>query len=328
MTTVLDTLSGVSAATLRAYAKDFEDLAEWCRSKGLPSTAALRSREVFAYLVDIHKRGRSLSTVRRRATMLRRIAGTPLLDVPPSELSRLERRVLRSDPGQASVLVISDDAIIRAGLGTVLSESGAISWADSTGALSPSTADVWDYILVWINSTRGLDRFSPIQKIRALGAMTTTRVPVIALHAGEVNALVRLRLAEAGVRYVVPHPWLSEHIAELAELLSRAEVPIGFHLETPLAQRQRLGLSLNGELEPLLQVAAELPDTLWTGYLPQSHLPIGRSEIVRLRRIAAERAGIPAPDFSKYAASLRRAPDTPEWPRVREVVRVAFGFDR
>jgi CheY-like chemotaxis protein len=325
--TVVDTLSGVSASTVRAYAKDFDDLEMWCRERGFASTVSLNARDVFAYLVDVHKRGRSLSTVRRRATMLRRIAGTPLLELAASELTRLEHRILRSAPGQASVLVISDDAIIRAGLGTVLTESGAICWADSTDNFNPATALVWDYILVWLNSRRRLDRFGAIPRIGALDSRTTTQVPVIAVHSGDVNALVRLRLAEAGARYLIPHPWLSEHVASLAGLLAAAEVPIGFHLDTPLALRQRLGLRLSGELAPLLDAAALLPDVLWTGYLPQSHLPIPRTEISRIRSIASDQAGIPSPDFSKYAASLRRPPATPEWPRVREVVRAGLGID-
>ena len=325
--TGLDTLSGVSASTVRAYTNDLADLDTWCGERGFASTASLSARDVFAYLVAVHKRGRSLSTVRRRATMLRRIAGTPRLELAASELTRLEHRILRSAPGRASVLVISDDAIIRAGLRTVLTESGAICWADSTADLNPATAHAWDYILVWLNSHRRLDRFGAIPRIGALGSRTTTQVPVIAVHSGDVKALVRLRLAEAGARYLIPHPWLSEHVASLAGLLSAAEVPIGFHLDTPLAERQRLGLRLSGELAPLLDAAATLPDVSWTGYLPQSHLPVPRTEISRIRGIASAQAGIPAPDFSKYAASLRRPPATPEWPRVREVVRACWGID-
>jgi CheY-like chemotaxis protein len=325
--TVVDTLSGVSASTVRAYAKDFDDLEAWCRERGFASTASLTARDVFAYLVDVHKRGRSLSTVRRRATMLRRIAGTPLLELAASELTRLEHRILRSSPGQASVLVISDDAIIQAGLRTVLTESGAVCWAEATDHLNPATAQAWDYILVWLNSVRRLDRFAAIPRIAALGSRTTTQVPVIAVHSGPVNSIVRLRLAEAGARYLVPHPWLSQHVTSLAGLLSAAEVPLDFHLDTALAQRQRLGLRLSGELAPLLDAAAALPEVLWTGYLPQSHLPIPRTEISRIRSIASELAGIPSPDFSKYAASLRRPPATPEWPRVRELVRAGWGID-
>lgn len=225
------------------------------------------------------------------------------------------------------MLVVSDDPIIRAGLQSVLTESGAVCWADATEQLDAATATSWDYILVWLNSPRGVDPFGAITRIGALGAAVTTRVPVVAVHAGgSVAPIIHLRLAEAGARYAVAHPWLSDNLTALAEMLARAAVPLKFHLGTPLALRQGLGLRLSGELEPLLAAAAQVPPRVWTGHLPQSHLPITRSEITRLRRIALDQAGIPAPDFSKYATSLRRAPDTPEWPRVREVVREAFGI--
>lgn len=320
-------LVGLSDATRRAYASDLADIEAWCLKRGLGGgVSELSTRHVFAYLVDARRRGRSRATLRRRVTALRTIASSQLLTLAPSDLVQLEQRVLDALPGHASVLVVSDDPIIRAGLQAVLTGSGSVCWADSSEHLDASTATSWDYILVWLNSPRGVDPFGAITRIDALGAEVTTRVPVVAVHAGRsLSPLVHLRLAEAGARYAVGHAWLSANLAGLAAMLAAAAVPQRFHLGTPLALRQSLGLRLSGELEPLLAAALQLPPRVWTGHLPQSQLPISRSEIAQLRRIALEQAGIPAPDFSKYATSLRRAPDLPEWPRVREVVRAAFG---
>lgn len=318
-------LIGLSVSTRRAYASDLAHLFSWCDSRGLNNARHLAARHIFAYLVDVRRDGRSTSTIRRRLTALRKIASSHLLDLPVSELVRLEKRFLDAHPGQASVLVVSDDPIIRAGLQAVLTESGAVCWADETAHLEPTSASSWDYILVWMNSPRGIDPFGAISRIRALGTAVTTRIPVVAVHSSPLNPIVQLRLAEAGVRYALPHQWLSENLPALADMLAEANVPLKFHLDTPLALRQRIGLRLSGEIEALLDAAALAPDKLWKGHLPQSHLPIARSEITRLRRIALEQAGIPAPEFGKYASSLRRAPDTPEWPRVRDIVRQAFG---
>lgn len=319
-------LNGLSASTRRAYASDLADLLSWCESHGMIDFRHLGARHIFAYLVDVRRHGRSTSTIRRRVTALRKIASSHLLDLSVSELARLEKRFLDALPGQASVLVVSDDPIIRAGLQAVLSESGAVCWADVTAHLDPPSASSWDYILVWMNSPRGVDLYGAISRVRALGSAVTTRIPVVAIHSSRPNPIVQLRLAEAGVRYALPHQWLSENLPALANMLSEADVPLNFHLDTPFALRQRIGLRLSGEIEVLLDAAALAPDKLWKGHLPQSHLPIARSEITRLRRIALEQAGVPAPEFGKYASSLRRAPETPEWPRVRDIVRQAFGL--
>lgn len=318
-------LDGLSASTRRAYAADLAHLLSWCALHELADARDLAAQHVFAYLVDARRKGLSTSTIRRRVTALRKIASSHLLNLPVAELAHLEKRLLDALPGQASVLVVSDDPIIRAGLQAVLTESGAVCWAVDTAHFDSISASSWDYILVWMNAPRGIDLFGAISRIRTLGTAVTTRIPVVAIHSGSLVPIVQLRLAEAGVRYALPHSWLSENLPALADMLTAAAVPLGFHLDTPLAIRQRLGFLLSGEMEALLDAAALAPAQLWSGHLPQSHLPIARSEITRLRRIALEQAGIPAPDFSKYATSLKRAPDTPEWPRVRQIVRQALG---
>lgn len=323
---VNDSLAGLSPATRRMYEADFADFRAWCAAHALGEVGVLTARHIFAYLVDVRRRGRSPATIRRRVTALRRIAESAWPHTAWPELARAEHRLMDAHPSQASVLVVSDDPIIRSGLRAVLTESGAVCWADSTAHLEASTATSWDYILVWMNSPRGVDLFGAVSCIKKLGTPITTCVPIVAVHAGQINRVLQLRLAEAGARYAVPHSWLSKHLLALPDLLAAAEVPLKFHLETPLALRQSMNLRLSGDLEILLDAAAEFPQQVWTGYLPQSHLPISRTEISRLRRLALEHAGIPSPEFSKYANSLRRPPETPEWPRVREIIQMAFGL--
>lgn len=225
-----------------------------------------------------------------------------------------------------TVLVVSDDAIIRAGLRAMLTDSQAGCWTEKSDRLTAATSNFWDYILIWINSQHGLDPFGPLRHVNSLASSLTAQTPIVAVYTGQLTPMLQLRLTEGGVRYAVPHAWLSDHLHTLAGMLETASVPIEFHLDTALAMRQRLGLLLSGTIDELLQVAAEVPAIVWTGHLPQTHLPISRADVNRIRRVARERAGIPGPDFSKYATSVRRVPETPEWPHVREIVRQALSL--
>jgi hypothetical protein len=321
---LLAALPAVSDATRRAYGADLRDLELWCRRHGIED--GLTGRQVFAYALGLVRSGSAPSTVRRRLTTLRQAAtavpGAVAFD--PAELARFERRILDADGARVSVLVVSDDAVIRAGLLGVLTESGAVCWSEPVDAFDPTITDVWDYILVWIGSWRGGDRYGAIPPIGRLAADVTTSVPVVAVHGGDVPEVVRLRLAEAGFRYLVPHAWLSSHLGELSELLSTASLPIRYHLGTPFAVRQSLGLRLSGSLSELVEAAAGMPLGVWNA-TPSEAERMPRAEINRLRTIALHSAGVPAPDFAKYATSMRRPPDLPEWPRVRSLLREALG---
>lgn len=230
--------------------------------------------------------------------------------------------------GIPSVLVVSDDVIIRRGLEASLTDAGVAAQAATVSELGPPLVVLQDYVLVWLGSRRGIDPYGVIPAIGALGVSVLADVPVVGVHGGPVSAVVRLRMAEAGFRYLLPLSWLADSIDSAAEMLATASIPLTFHLETPLALRQQLGLSLSGSLEGLLAAALAVPAVVWTGYLPQSHLPITRSEVRRLRRIALRLAGLPLPRFSTYATSAFRAPpDAPEWSRVRELVRRSFDLE-
>jgi len=304
---------------------DLADLTQWCDAHGLDwEGGQVRSRHIFAYLLGLAREGRARSTIRRRLTAMRRVAS---LGLEPSEFTQFERRILGPSSEHASVLVVSDDAVIRAGLKGVLTEAGAVCWTESIDALDASIVSVWDYVLVWIQSSRGSDRFGAISRVGELGPDLTTAIPVVAVHATNVvDPVVRLRLAEAGFRYLVPHNWLSSNLLQLSDLLSTASIPIRYHLETPLALRESLGLRLSGDLAELVGAAAALPPEVWRDNRASASQKLVRSDVNRLRALALRSGGVPAPDFAKYATSMRRPPELPEWPRVRELLRQGLGF--
>lgn len=120
---------------------------------------------------------------------------------------------------QTGVLVLSDGPITRVGLRVVLSESGVLCWSDTVQDADFATITVCDYVLVWISISRGIDPFSAIQRLRKLGLEITTATPMVAISTTTLPLIVRLRLAEAGVRYALPHSWLSSNLGELSARL-------------------------------------------------------------------------------------------------------------
>lgn len=313
-----------SAATTRAYLADLRDIADfWAERGNGAGLAELEARHLFAYLAGLVKAGRSASTVRRRLTALRanvRQNGEPNVSV--EALHELEDQILSLAGTQTTAMVVSDDAIVREGLAAVLAKQGVLTWADTTRTALASTGTVWDYVLVWLPSPRGIDRYTSIEWV---AEAAETGVPVVTLYPGRVTELFRLRLAEAGARYALPQGWLSQRVEDLPEMLATATLPTRFHLETPLALRQKLGLSLAGRLAPLLAAAVELPEEVWRSPTPDVGPHLSRSQVQRLRRIASEDAGIPPP-FGRYSTAMRNAPRTPDWRDVRRVVRQAFNF--
>lgn len=321
----------LSPATVRAYEGDINAVLGWCSDRGIdPTPQELDARRVFSYCLELRRQGRSAATIRRRLTALRAAFESDVHADPAastSELFEIEKRILRDTSHQTGVLVLSDDPITRAGLRVVLTDTGALCWSDSVASLDPATMTVWDYVLVWVSTPVGIDRFGAISQFNLIDPALATSVPIVAVHTGLLHPVVRLRLAEAGFRYAVPHVWLAAHLSELSDMLSAAELPARFHLETAFALRQQLDLLLSGALAPFLDAAMLVPTETWTAPHTQQELPLSRHSIRRLRRIAHELAGIPAPDFGKYSAAVRRAPEWPEWVTVRTLVRSALGID-
>lgn len=310
---------------LGRHAHEVRAVLEWCERREI---GGLDARRVFAHCVELRRQGRTPATIRRRLAAIGASevgVGHPGISVGLSP--QMRGRLLNADASRASVLVLSDDSITRLGLWASVSETSALCWADPVAEMDAATMTVWDYALVWVSVPRGMDRYGAIPSFDALDDAVATALPIIGIYTGDLPLLVRLRLSEAGFRYAIPHSWISTNLHRLSELLTVADLPTRFHLETPLALRQRLGLSLSGRIATLLTPAAAFSREVWTSPVPQSQLPISRREIAHLRAIAVEKAGIPAPDFRRYATSTRRAPEAPEWGVVREVVRVSLGLE-
>ncbi|UKA53429.1 hypothetical protein LFT45_17130 [Arthrobacter sp. FW305-BF8] len=222
------------------------------------------------------------------------------------------------------VLILADDPIVRAGLSAVLDQKGVLTWADCISHLDTATLSSWDYVLIWLSRNGSPDRYAAIDTLTQIPPAVAAAVPLVAVNPVPVSPMVRLRLAEAGVRYLAPQSWCVEDLESMVDCLRRGDIPISYHLPTPLALRQELSLSLEGALEPLLRAAKELPPKAWTGATALQHLGISRAQVQVLRRLALETAGIPAPHFTTYSSALRSAPTMPSWPSVRSVVRSAF----
>ena len=313
-----------SAATARAYRSDLRDLSEFLTKWGnVSSLDELDGRHLFAYLTYLVRAGRTTSTVRRRLTSLRAYVAEhshPQLSV--DDLHRIEDRIMASADTQTSVLVVSDDAIVREGLAVLLSREGVLTWTDQTDQPVVGGTEVWDYVLVWLPSRRGIDPFGSVNWV---AEASETGVPVVALYPTRITDLVRLRLSEAGARYAIPQWWLADRAEGLYQLLADADLPDRFHLETPLALRQRLGLHLSGQLAPLLAAAAELDPAIWREAVQEDAPRLARTKVQRLRQVASEVAGIPPPS-GRYSTAIRNAPTTPDWREVRRVVRQAFNL--
>ncbi|WP_130013924.1 hypothetical protein [Serinicoccus sediminis] len=221
---------------------------------------------------------------------------------------------------RTTVSVVSDDPIIREGLDTVLNRHGLLTWPSSVAdAVTPSRG-AWDYVLLWLPSREGIDPFASISHVARL---SSSGVPVVTVYPGQITPLCRLRLSEAGARYALPQWWLSRHVESLSDTLARAELPAQFHLGTPLAIRQELGLGLDGQLEPLLDAAKQIPLEVWRNPEASASM-LARPQVHHLRGLAL-RAGVPLP-LDRYSTATRKAPSTPAWRDVHRVVRGVFNF--
>ncbi|WP_166788198.1 site-specific integrase [Cryobacterium glaciale] len=317
----------LAAASQRAYLSDIRDIESWCQTVGIKNMAHIDAGQLFAYFVGLVRRGRASATLRRRLTAVRwYIENERDVKITSATLRHIEKRVLKGVLGHTGVLVVSEDSIIRAGLTAVLGDAGVLCWSENVWTLDPATLECWDYVLVWIRATKGVDAYGAIEVVRGVDPEITARVPIIAVYSGPVSTVVQLRLSEAGARYFVPHTWLSDNITDLSRRLASADVPLRYHLETPFALRQHLGLSLGGDLGELLDAADLVPVAVWTHDLPQEKLPIARSDILHLRRVGLEKAGIPVPEEGRYSTAFRLAPLLPNWTTIRRIVREAWGI--
>jgi hypothetical protein len=231
-----------------------------------------------------------------------------------------------SPPGDEGTraLLTTDDVLVREGSRIALVATGlSLSCAPLTGM---EAADVhYDYAVVHLTPARALDRWSATRYLAALagGRQVTT---TIATLGAAPSRLLRLRLVEAGCTYLVPYDRLASAPAEFAARLVGAGLDDRWRLPTQWALRERLGLRWDGTVEPFLDAALKLPPQVWTTDLPQSALPASRAELRHVQRLARDVAGLPEPDFRRYASSVRRPPELPEWPAVRALVRGLAGI--
>lgn len=342
--------AGLSPATRRAYAADLRAFEAWCERRDLARGPEATERDLlFAYLVSLLRAGRSLGTARRRLSALRahsralRQLGASeegrlvewhrvnsMLPVPGAVSAETEGRADATHEGAAaavrSVLVVADDPIVRAGTDAVLTAGGALCWPITTDRVHPRILDVWDVVLLLVTGASGLDQFREASLLHRLDRRLLRSAPVLVVHMRTASPTVRLRFAEAGASALLPYSWLLEAVSAGSPCITRATVPARYRLPAPEELRRSLGLRAQGSLETLLAEALELPAEVWSSHLPQSRLPIARSEVLRMRRVAYEGAGLPAPDFARFASSVRRAPELPEWSSVRAIVQSALGL--
>lgn len=234
-------------------------------------------------------------------------------------------RTLQTDEtGATSLLIVSDDMLVRVGL-EVAAHSSGIADTSSTDLLrlgdGAEGLATFDYALVHIWPADGdLDRLRAVDAV-ALLAQRSLASTVIVIASLVPKPLVSLRLAEAGCGFAFPYSVVRGDPESLFEAMRSGELDNRFALPTQWAIRQSLGLRWNGEVAPFLAFARTLPARVWTTDLPLSRLGLARSVFREVQLAARDVAGMPEPAFSRYASSLRKPPELPEWPRVRSFVR-------
>ena len=228
------------------------------------------------------------------------------------------------------MLIASDDAIVRGGLRAAaslagLADVGCISLGDCA---DPSThVGPWDYVVVFLaRSSAGLDRLPAVKAITDV-APTVPTTTKIALLAFDPSPLVTLRLAEAGCAFAIPYLEVSDNPVDLFGALRRGDAPAAYAIPSQWSLRQELGLRWNGAVGPFLETAMTMPPEVWTTHRPQHLFGVGRGPFRTVQRAAKDVAGLPEPDFSRYASSTRRPPELPEWPpSLPQNQRIRYGM--
>jgi len=327
-------LRGFPYHTARAYRGDLGHLRSWLSASG-QAFFQLNDLLLFRYLLTLARHGYSSSTIRRRITCLRAFVtyingrGEVLsLDVDTAA-ERVRLAMRRDDVGATSLLVVSDDVLVGSGLEVAASSSGIVdtSRRDLEGlGEGVEQLGIFDYALVHIWPSDGdVDRLRAVDTVALLVRRGLTST-VIVIASFDPKPLVSLRLAEAGCGFCFPYSVLRGDPGSFFDAMRSGEPDDRFVLPTQWALRQSLGLRWNGEVAPFLALARTLPARAWTTDLPQSRLGVGRSVIRQVQAAARDVAGLPEPSFSRYASSLRKPPELPEWPRVRSFVRDLWGL--
>lgn len=332
---VRDFLRAQGSASARAYAGDIRDLQDWLELHGADGgLESVTASQLHRYLRHLQNEGRSASTIRRRMTTYRALDAFCrgqgyVWGVDLDEVNRAFRIAASIDPVGASspLLVSSEDELVLAGIRSCFSRAGVaeiIPLSDVTASTSGSGIGECDCALIHLVPAGGADRFA---RIAAIAELTRRRIvrEIVVVTNSRLDPVIRLRLAEAGATFVYPYRLLAVDPAQLARQIVDGTLDQRFRLKSQWAMRQDLGLRWDGLLEPFLDEVAVLPTELWLSDRAQSHLPVSRGQLRAIQLSARDVAGLPEPDFRKYAASTRRPPELPEWPRVRAFVRSLWG---
>lgn len=145
---------------------------------------------------------------------------------------------------------------------------------------------------------------------------------VVVVADGHLGPIPTLRLVEAGARFLLTRHELSFSPAGPADALETLDPE--FRLPTRWELRESLGLAWDGDIGHYLDAVRDLRPHHWAPTAAASSLT--RREVMRVRRLAKDLAGMPAPDYRNYAMSFRASPDTPEWRDVRRFTLDALGL--
>ncbi len=252
----------------------------------------------------------------------------------------IEREVWRRETGAVrnhragaeprSVLVVDADEIYRAGVTDFCRHHPGLTVAaccapEDALAVGLAKSDGPITALVEVSACAlERDRFCGVSAVARLRAQKAPdELMIVATCRTLASRYLALRLAEAGADFY----YGPLHRFATGSALAQAvcEPSEGCRLPTQWALREELGLSWDGDLAAFLATVEDYPDELWLDSRRQSELPVSRRTIARLRQVAHELAGLPAPDFRRFTGT-RHPPRLPEWQEVRWFVRTLRGL--
>jgi hypothetical protein len=225
----------------------------------------------------------------------------------------------------AELVLVSEDRILRAALEHELSctaKAVAILNPDAIGVLCNDDALSIRRVAVvdpWVRV--GPDYLHNVNRVADLAAAMS----VIAVSRTMCSDLQTLRLVEAGTTFLYPYDLLAWDPQVLIGAIEEPDER--FRLPTRWELRERLGLRWDGDIESFLAHLEDVPASVFDYGAKQVYLPIGRRETRRIRILARDLAGLPAPDFRLFSSSHRSAPDCPDWTTTCRFVRSVRGID-